>query len=114
MEPRTAMDRYRVSKNKKKRGLARALQANEINNREVYFGETFSLHKRLGVPRPEIPGWTHFRYDVLPSSLAQDRVELERMIIRQLASLFPSNENLNIKINLEDFKLVNKKIDTKK
>lgn len=84
----------------------------DIKNGEVYYGEAKNLKNRLSGYRPEIPGWTHFRYDVLPASLEQDRVELERMIIRQLASLFPNHQKLQFNNSITNFKLTNKKIDT--
>lgn len=83
----------------------------DIHNEEIYFGEAGSLKKRLCVNRPEIPEWTHFRYDVLPSSLSEYRLDIERMIIRQLASLFENKESLHLKNNIANFKLTNKKID---
>lgn len=83
----------------------------DINNEQIYFGEAISLKKRLSGSRPEIPNWTHFRYDVLPSSLSEYRVDIERMIIRQLASLFENKKNLHLKNTVSSFKLMNKKID---
>jgi len=84
----------------------------DINNEEVYFGEAISLKQRLSGKRPEIPGWTHFRYDVLPTSLSQNRVDIERMVIRQLASLFINKKDLHLNGSITNFKLVNKKIDS--
>jgi len=83
----------------------------DIENGEVYFGEAVSLKQRLSGERTEIPGWTHFRYDVLPSSLSEHRLDIERMIIRQLASLFQNGKDLHLDNSITNFKLVNKKID---
>ena len=83
----------------------------DINNAEVYLGEAVSLKQRLSGNRPEIPNWTHFRYDVLPSSLSQYRLDIERMVIRQLASLFINKNKLQLNSSITNFKLVNKKID---
>jgi len=82
----------------------------EVNN-EFYVGEAKSLKNRLSSPRPEIPSWSHFRYNVLPPILEPYRLEIERMIIRDFAVLMPSDKTNLKKKKISDFKLTNKKID---
>lgn len=79
--------------------------------KQLYVGEAKGLKNRLSAPRPEIPNWNHFRYNVLPALLEPYRIELERMIIRDLASLFPNAKKaIEIK-KVSDYKLKNRKID---
>jgi hypothetical protein len=82
----------------------------EVNN-EFYVGEAKSLKNRLSSSRPEIPLWSHFRYNVLPPIFEPYRLEIERMIIRDFALLMPSDKTNFKKKKISDFKLTNKKID---
>lgn len=81
----------------------------EVNN-QIYFGEAISLKKRLSTSRPEIPSWTHFKYSVLPPELEPYRIEIERMQIRDYASLFLNKKSI-ISKNVSNCKLMNTKID---
>lgn len=56
-------------------------------NKQIYVGEATSLKARLSGNRPEIPNWTHFRYDVLPPLLEPFRLEIERMLISSFMQL---------------------------
>ena len=83
----------------------------DIDNHEFYIGESKSLLKRLSVERPEIPNWTHYRFDVLPQSFGRlERLAIERLIIRTFASVLKSPHGKEINIS-NKFTLVNKKID---
>lgn len=82
----------------------------DTNDRRFYVGEAADLVKRLLQPHPSIPDWNFFRYDVLPPELAPYRVVLERMLIRDFASVLrnkrqvPSHE-------IGDCELANDKVD---
>lgn len=83
----------------------------DVNNKEVYIGETESLLNRLGSERIEIPDWTHYRFDSLPNDLTKkQRVAIERLIIRTFASFLKNNKDIP-SFEISDFKLNNKKID---
>ncbi|NIZ01931.1 GIY-YIG nuclease family protein [Thalassospira lucentensis] len=79
-------------------------------NKLLYVGEATNLVKRFKNGHPSIPEWTHYRYDALPSSAAEYRVALERMIIRNFASTLPNKRGVNT-MDLSGFKLANDKID---
>jgi hypothetical protein len=73
-------------------------------------GEAVKLIERLTQEHPSIPNWEYFRYDVLPDELFNHRVAIERMLIRDYASLL--NNNRLESIGISEFKLVNDKVDT--
>lgn len=84
----------------------------DIETHKFYVGESKSLLSRLSVKRPEIPNWTHYRYDKLPDSFGKDeRIAIERLLIRTFASVLksPISKEINIS-NL--YTLANKKIDS--
>ena len=81
----------------------------EINS-EIYVGEAKSLKTRLSQNRPEIKHWTHFRYNVLPMELEPYRVVIERMVIRDFASVFPNRKGVK-SFKLSESELKNLKID---
>lgn len=83
----------------------------DVNNNEFYVGEARSLKKRLGVPRIEIPNWTHFRYNVLPPIFEPYRVEIERMLVRDFALIMPTRKKHITPKKISDYKLKNLKID---
>ena len=57
-----------------------------------------------------IPNWTHYRFEVLPSSIGtKARKEIENMIIRAYATLFSNTKNVK-SIKISDYKLINRKI----
>ena len=67
---------------------------------------------RLGGKRKEIPTWTHYRFDSLPNNLSRnERVAIERLIIRTFASFFENSKGI-VTLDVSDFKLTNKKIDS--
>lgn len=84
----------------------------DVDNKIYYIGEAQSLRNRLSVYRPEIPNWTHYRYDVLPSIYGEkERKQIERLLIRTFASVLENDVVSPIKLSSE-FRLANKKIDS--
>ncbi|MCW3999905.1 MAG: GIY-YIG nuclease family protein [Candidatus Bathyarchaeota archaeon] len=81
----------------------------DTKNKLLYVGEAARLIERLRQEHPSIPNWDYFRYNVLPDELFNHRVTLERMLIRDYASLI--NNTSVESIGISDFKLVNDKID---
>lgn len=82
-------------------------------NKKIYIGEAISLKARVTLKRPEIPHWTHFRYSTLPPELEPFRVLIEKMLIRDFASILKSKKTGHKSINISDVSLMNKKIDSK-
>lgn len=68
------------------------------------------LSLRCFQPYPTIKDWDYFRYSVLPDKLAPYRVVLERMLIRDFASLLKNKKEVNY-ISISDYTLANDKID---
>jgi hypothetical protein len=84
----------------------------DIDNKVYYIGEAQSLRNRLNGYRPEIPNWTHYRYDVLPSFYGEkERKQIERLLIRTFASVLENEVLSSIKL-ISEFRLANKKIDS--
>ena len=84
----------------------------DVNNKVFYVGEAQSLKNRLSGNRPEIPQWTHYRYDVLPAVLRErERKQIERLLIRTFASVIENDVVSPIKLSSE-YSLANKKIDS--
>jgi hypothetical protein len=81
-------------------------------NKLFYVGETRNLIKRFNQGHKEIPSWDFYRYNVLPNSLNNHRVTIERMLIRDFSTILVNNLNIETK-SLSSFKLANKKIDIK-
>ena len=60
-----------------------------------------------------IKNWDYYRYDVLPNTInPEKRVMLERMLIRNVASLMESKSDIH-QFNISEYKLTNEKIDTR-
>ena len=84
-------------------------------NKLIYVGETgqdlkVRLSDREHYKNAGIPSWTHYRFEVLPSSIdTKARRELENMTIRAYATLFSNTKDIN-SFNISSYKLVNKKI----
>ncbi|MCW3999520.1 MAG: GIY-YIG nuclease family protein [Candidatus Bathyarchaeota archaeon] len=81
----------------------------DTKNKLLYIGEAMNLVDRLSKEYPSIPNWDYFRYNVLPDELFDHRVTLERMVIRDYASLLPNSVTETKEIS--DYRLVNDKID---
>ena len=82
----------------------------DTEHKLLYIGEAQDLVSRLSQPHSLIEDWNYFRYDVLPDSLSKFRVEIERMMIRDFASVFSNERGVKNFLGI-DFKLVNKKVD---
>jgi hypothetical protein len=82
----------------------------DTKNKHLYVGETKNLIQRFSQGHTSINKWDYYRFDVLPDSLKEYRVEIERMQIRTFASLLKNSKNITSK-NISDYILVNNKID---
>lgn len=83
----------------------------DTKNKLLYIGEAEHT-KRIAQFRKELPDWDFFRIDLLPSWLTrQQRLEIERLIIRSFASVLPNNKNID-SMKISDYKLLNRKIDS--
>ena len=76
----------------------------------LYIGEADRLVQRLQAGHPLIKNWDFYRYDVLPEELRKFRLDLERMIIRNFATVLPNKRNIQMK-TISEFQLANEKID---
>jgi hypothetical protein len=83
----------------------------DTKNKLIYVGDASNLAARLRKEHPSIPDWNYFRYNVLPNEVAPHRVSLERMCIRDLASVLENKERVN-SIKISNYKLTNDRIDT--
>lgn len=81
------------------------------SNNALYIGETKDLVRRLNSRYKTIPNWDFFRYDLLPLELAPYRVTIERMLIRQFASIMENTKDIDT-LDTQTYRLVNKKIDS--
>jgi len=82
----------------------------DSKNKLFYVGEAKHLVKRLSQGHSKISKWDYYRYDVLPDSFENHRLEIERMQIRMFATLLKNSKGLKT-MNLSKYKLVNDKID---
>ncbi len=84
-------------------------------NKLIYVGETGQdLKVRLADKEhysdAGIPHWTHYRFEVLPSSIStKARKEIEDMTIRAYATLFSNTREVS-SFKISNYKLVNRKI----
>lgn len=76
----------------------------------LYIGEADRLVQRLQTGHPSIKNWDFYRYDVLPEELRKFRLDLERMVIRNFATVLPNKRNIQMKA-ISEFQLANEKID---
>jgi len=85
----------------------------DTTSRRLYIGEAKKLVKRLKQNHLSIPDWNYYRYDVLPNRISSEqRVTLERMLIRDFASVMQNKANIGFKTT-SDYALVNDKLDIK-
>lgn len=83
----------------------------DTNNKLLYVGEASKLAKRLRQEHSSIKNWNYYRYNVLPNTInSEQRVMLERMLIRDFASLMESKSDINY-LNISEYRLTNEKID---
>lgn len=78
--------------------------------RLIYIGEATALKSRLSGNRPEIPKWTHFRYDVLPDLLEPFRVEIEKMLISSFRQLLKCDAFVGTPKIISDYVLMNRRV----
>lgn len=87
----------------------------DVVNKELYVGMAESLTDRVTNNRPEIPNWTHYRFDVLPREFDEKiRLEIEKMTIRSIASILtnnPTGKKSIPSLEISDYKLKNKQIE---
>lgn len=76
-----------------------------------YVGEAKNLVQRFDQKHQKISGWDYYRYDRLPNSAAEYRLELERMVIRNFASILANNRGVS-SMEISEYRLVNDRIDT--
>lgn len=82
----------------------------DTKNKLLYIGESDHT-KRLSQIRTVIPHWNFFRVDFLPEWMTRNqRLELERLIIRSFASLLENEKGIQSQ-SISSYKLANKKID---
>ncbi|MBH8560399.1 GIY-YIG nuclease family protein [Hymenobacter negativus] len=84
----------------------------DTQSKKIYIGEAESLIRRIRQNREEIEDWDFYRFDTLPAGLTkQQRVAIERLIIRIFASFFDNVKNVP-SMKVSDYILANKRIDT--
>lgn len=82
----------------------------DTKNQLIYVGEAKKLIARFDSGHPDIKRWDYYRYNVLPKSLEEYRVTIERMAIRDLAGLLTNKGDIS-RVEIAPFKLANRKID---
>jgi hypothetical protein len=79
-------------------------------NKLIYVGEAKNLIRRFNAGHSDINQWTHYKYNVLPDTLAPFRLAIERMLIRDMASILNNKQNIST-FKISEFSLTNRKID---
>ncbi|MEL0633862.1 hypothetical protein V6237_13855 [Pseudoalteromonas carrageenovora] len=80
-------------------------------NKLIYIGEAKKLIARFDSnSHTVIPKWDFYKYNVLPKSLEDYRLTLERMAIRDMANFLKNEADIPI-IEISAYKLVNRKVD---
>jgi hypothetical protein len=113
-------DEFRFIKQdwKKKNKLSDQIDAKNViynlidtHNKLIYIGEAESLTQRLNQNREVIKNWDYYRFDCLPEGLSKNqRVAIERLLIRTFASFFSNNKGIPSK-EVSEYRLANEKID---
>ena len=113
-------DEFRFIKQdwKKKTKLSGQIDAKNViynlidtQNKLIYIGEAESLTQRLNQNREVIKNWDYYRFDCLPEGLSKNqRVAIERLLIRTFASFFSNNKGIPSK-EVSEYRLANEKID---
>ena len=84
----------------------------DTENKLIYVGEAKRLVRRLKSGHAVISEWNFYRYNCLPSGTSKKfRVALERMAIRDLASLLGNDRGVQSK-NISRYNLANIRIDS--
>jgi hypothetical protein len=68
------------------------------------------LIRRFKTGHTEIKDWDFYRYDQLPPMPKQQRVAIERMLIRIFASVLENKGGVSPK-SISEYRLANRKID---
>lgn len=82
----------------------------DTRRRLFYVGEADAFITRLRRGHDPIPKWDYYRYDALPTELERHRIQIERMVIRDIDSLLGVSAK-GLPILMSQFKLVNTRID---
>ena len=82
----------------------------DTKNSLIYVGEAKNLNSRFRQGHTSIKNWDFYRYDVLPKQLEPHRKVIERMIIRDYATLFNNTKQIE-SLKLSNYTLVNDRID---
>jgi hypothetical protein len=82
----------------------------DSKGKRFYVGEAADLVKRLLQPHSSILDWDFFRYNVLPPELAPYRVALERMLIRDFATILKNKREVP-SMDISSCELANDKVD---
>jgi len=75
--------------------------------KQVYIGSAERLGDRVRVGRPEIPGWNHFRYEIVHPDYHHLLRRIEHNSIGSFARFFKNSGNVASKL-VSDYELVNK------
>lgn len=79
-------------------------------NKLIYVGEAAKMASRFNQGHADIKDWDFYKFNALPKELEQHRVAIERMSIRDLATLLNNKQGIG-SIEISDYKLANRKID---
>jgi hypothetical protein len=82
----------------------------DTEKRLFYVGEAERLIQRFRQGHDAIPKWDYYRYDALPAALADYRLQIERMLIRDIDGLLGESTQ-DLPVVISEFELVNKRID---
>jgi hypothetical protein len=82
----------------------------DTKNKLIYIGEAKKLISRFDNGHPDISRWDYYKYNVLPESLREHRLALERMAIRDLAALIANKQEVHC-MSISSYNLANRRID---
>ncbi len=82
----------------------------DTENKLIYVGEASKMIPRFDRGHQDILDWNYYKFNLLPPELAEHRVTIERMSIRDLATLLENKQGIG-SIEISDYKLANRKID---
>jgi predicted GIY-YIG superfamily endonuclease len=82
----------------------------DTSNKLIYIGEAVDLVRRFNAGHKEIPNWDFYKFNLLPQELAEHRLTIERMSIRDMAALLENKSEIGT-FSISDYKLANKRID---
>lgn len=82
----------------------------DTHNKFIYVGEASKMIRRFDSGHDCIKDWNYYKYNVLPREFSEHRLTLERMAIRDMASILINNQDIST-FSISEYKLVNNKID---